>query len=169
MYSYADEGQIIIVITTNIVSNTVGYSSPISAAEISLILDPRGIRHTRTILLYLLSLSHTHTYPFIQLHTHTKHTHTYIDPRRSFCGFSFVSNNSIVVTLLVSFGNSSFSRAFFRGICDQSGLIEETELTNCSLVLGNVHSCDYLDCQFSYFVQDLVVRRFVQPRIKIYD
>lgn len=57
----------------------------------------------------------------------------------------------------------------FRGIYDQSGLIEETELTIRPLVLANVHSCDYLDCQFSHFVQDLVVRRFVQPRIKIYD
>jgi len=94
MYSFADEGQIIIVITTNIVSTPLGYRSPISAAEISLILDPRGIRYTRTILLYLLS----HTYPYSSIHpsippTHPftrhihKHTatqHTHINPRRSF-------------------------------------------------------------------------------------
>lgn len=94
MYSYADEGQIIIVITTNIVSNTVGYRSPISVAEISLILDPRGIRHTRTILLYLLShtCTHTHTHACMHIYIHI-HIHR---SAKKFCGFSFVSNNSIV-------------------------------------------------------------------------
>lgn len=77
--------------------------------------DPRGIRHAlgqsfcifyHTHLLHppthpsihpsIHPPKHTHTHTHAYIHTNTKRTHVHRSAKR-FCGFSFVSNNSIVV------------------------------------------------------------------------
>lgn len=93
--------------------------------------------------------THSDTQSFCILY-YTKNTQTYIDSRRI-----AVSGSLAIIRLSWCYVGifrelPIISASSFAGY-DQSELIEETKLTICFLVLGNVHSCDYLECQFLHF------------------
>lgn len=139
IFIYADEGQIMIVITVNRVhSKNIGiYRIPFADD-----VQPRFW----SILIELGTLGHTILlYPLLH-----KNTHTYIDSRRI-----AVSGSLAIIRLSWCYVGvfrelPIISASSFAGY-DQSELIEEAKLTICFLVLGNVHSCDYLECQFLHF------------------
>lgn len=116
------------------ISEYIGYRSPMMCS--------------RDFDAFLSNWAHSDTQSFCILY-YTE-IHTYIDSRRI-----AVSGSLAIIRLSwrcvgILRELPIISASSFAGY-DQSELIEETKLTICFLVLGNVHSCDYLECQFLHF------------------
>lgn len=92
MYSYADEGQIIIVITTNIVSNTVRIPfADQCGRDFAHSRSSRNSAHSDNPFVSFITHIYTHsstsihppTHPSIHSHIH-KHTYTHTQPHNAY-------------------------------------------------------------------------------------